>query len=262
MRDLVTVFALLASNLAQSFAQVSGDPFVVASGLFERGHWEAAEAAFRKLVAEQPTRAEAWKGLGVVYAARQDYESAEEPFRRACTLQPGFRDACLYHARDLYLLNRFQPAVAVIRKALPGDPKNTQLHRILALCLEALGDIPEAGKEFEAAIRLTRPSSPPAEDPRIDYGVYLFRLGSAEEALVPLNAAMEQNPNVARTHLELGAILLALDRVTEAAYRLEHAAKLDPGPARAHLLLTKAYQRLGRQAEAEVQLRQGSETVK
>ena len=227
------------------------------------GEHEPAEAiaALERSVALRPENAAAWKALGVVYAAQGDYEKAEKPFLNACRRQPALADACLYYGRTLYLLNRFQPAVEVLRRALANDRSNAQIYRLIALSWEALGEITRAGAAFQTAIRVYR-NSVPNEDPGIDYGVYLFRQGRAEPALEPLQIALKRHPDADRAHLELGCVLLSLDRLEEAGAHLERAVALDPGSARSHLLLGKVYLRLGKQEAGEEQLRQGSLTVR
>ena len=98
----------------------------------------------------------------------------------------------------------------------------------------------------------------PDEDPGIDYAVFLFREGRAEEAIVPLESVLKRHPDAARAHLEMGCIQLALDHLPEAAAQLERALELDPRVARAHLLLGKVYQRQGKSQAAEEHLRLGA----
>src|SRR5919198_297538 len=138
-----------------------------------------AIAALERSVALKPQYAPAWKALGVVYAEQGDYEHAEEPFHQACERQPALPDACLYFGRTLYLLNRFQPALYVLRNALQNDKNNPEIYRLIGLSAEALGEPAEAGAAFQSAVRLAKtiqagmPVLHPNEDPGIDYGVYL-----------------------------------------------------------------------------------------
>jgi tetratricopeptide (TPR) repeat protein len=213
------------------------------------------------LAADGPSDAAKWKALGVTHAAQGDYAGSEEPFHRACLLDPKLTDACLYFGRTLYLLDRFDQAVNVLRTTLANDPRNPEIYRIEALALEALGKADEAGAAFRQAIALNKDSAP-NENPAIDYGVFLYRSGRAEAALGPLQAAVRRYPGAARAQLELGCVLLALDRVELAAAHLERATALDPQGARGHLLLGKAYQRMGKNELARKQLDQGSRTVK
>jgi tetratricopeptide (TPR) repeat protein len=229
--------------------------------LSAEGKTDAALKAFQEAVRLRPEHAAAWKAIGVILATRGDYEGADNPFRKACGLQPSLADACLYHGRTLYLLNRFAPAVEILRLTVRRDSQNGEAYRLLGLSLEALGDVPSATAAFLQAMRNPL-RSPPDEDPGIDYGVFLFRQGKAEEAIAPLDEVLKRQPNAGRAHLELGCVLLALDRLNEAADHLEKAVALNPANTRAHLLLGKAYLRLGKTEAAEEQLRQGSRTVR
>jgi Tfp pilus assembly protein PilF len=208
-----------------------------------------------------PKDAAEWAALGVAHAGRGEYALAEEPFHQACLLKPDLPDACLFYGRVLYLQDRFDAALPVLRKAIGREPRSAQLHRIEALCLEALGRAAEAETAFRDAVRLER-GSHPDEDPAIDYGVFLYRQGRAGEALVPLESASQRHPDSARAQLELGCVLLSLGRAGDAAARLEHAVAINPALPRAHLLLGRAYQQLGKTELAARELDKGSRAVR
>jgi Flp pilus assembly protein TadD len=257
----VAAFTFIAHAAIASAQDDPNEIYRQGMRLFAEHKPDAAIAAFERVIALRPKNAAAWKALGVVYAAQRNFGAAENPLRTACELNPALPDACLYYGRTLYLLNRFQPAIDVLRRALANDRENAEIHRLLGLSLEGLGATEEAGVAFRNAVRLLR-GSPPNEDPGIDYGVYLFRLGSAEEAVAPIEAALARHPDAARAHLELGCVLLSLDRLQDAESHLERASALDPESSRTHLLLGKVYLRLGKTKAGEEQLSQGSRTVK
>jgi protein O-GlcNAc transferase len=261
LRNLPAIAVLATLFPALVWPQDAEVLFRQGGRLFAEGKLDAAIVALRHSVELRPGYAPAWKALGVVYASRGEFELAETPFRNACERQPWLPDACLYYGRTLYLLNRFQPAITVLRRTLQKERENHEAYRLLALSLEALGQAAEAGDAFRQAVRLNRAAAP-NEDPGIDYAVFLFRQGRAEDAIDPLEAALKRHPDAARAHLELGCIQLALDHLEEAAAHLERALALDPQSARAHLLLGKVYLRLGKPEAAEEHLRQGSLTVK
>jgi protein O-GlcNAc transferase len=250
---------LLSAVLA--LAQTADQAFQRGVKLFAEGRLDAAMASFREAVRAKPDHAPAWKGIGVLLASQGDVEGAETPFRNACEIQPALADACLYYGRTLYLLNRFPQAAEILRGVVRREPRSGEAYRLLGLSLEGMGDTAAAGDAFRQALRGI-PSNAANEDPGIDYGVFLFRQGRAEESVEPLREALKRHPAAARAYLELGCVQLSLDRVSEAAASLERSVALDEGNARAHLLLGKAYLRLGKNEAAEVQLRQGSRTVR
>ena len=253
--------AILLTGALAVLAQDADELYRVGIRLLSENQPAPAAEALERCVQLKPDHAAAWKALGVVSAAEGDYERAEKPFRTACELQARLPDACLYYGRTLYLLNRFQAALEVLRRALKNEPDNPQVHRLMALSLEALGNTAEAGAAFQKALQANR-GSPPNDDPGIDYGVFLYRQGRAEQAVEPLENVLKRHPDAGRAHLELGCVLLALDRLPQAEAHLERAVALDPKSGRSHLLLGKVYLRLGKDAAGVEQLRQGSLTVK
>ena len=207
-----------------------------------------------------PARARSWKALGAVHAALGDFKLAEAPFRRACELDPREEAACYYLGRNLYAQNRFEPALEAFRKALAYDaPKNHWMpHRGLGLALEALGRDAEAEAHLREAIRLGPGRWHAEDDPRVDYGVFLFRQGRTREALAPLEAALKDFADSARHRFELGRVLAQLDQLEAAVTHLERAVAVDPRHWAAHLLLGKTYLRLGKVEQAEPHLRIGA----
>jgi Flp pilus assembly protein TadD len=242
---------------APALCQSADGAFQLGSKLFAEGRIEAAMSAFREAVRLEPRHAPAWKAIGVVLASRGEVEGAEAAFRNACEFQPALPDACLYFGRTLYLLDRFPAAIAVLQPVTRREPKNAEAYRLLALSLQGAGETAQSAAAFQQAMRVYRGGAAD-EDPGIDYAVFLFRQGKAEEAIGPAEAVLKRHPDSARGQLELGCILLALDRVEDAAAHLERAAKLDPGKPRAHLLLGNAYLRLGKTAAGEEELRRAA----
>jgi protein O-GlcNAc transferase len=206
---------------------------------------QAAIALFRRSLQLRPNDAGTWATLGVAYSSFGDYLHAEEPFHKACLLKPLLPDACLYFGRTLYLLDRFEAALDVLRRAQENDPRSAQIRRVEALSLAALGRNSEAEAAFQEALRMEN-RGVPADDPAIDYGVFLFHQGRAEEGVAPLREVVRRHPDIGRAQLELGCVLLALERVEEAAGHLERAVALEPQSERAKLLLGKVRVRMGR----------------
>ena len=217
-------------------------------------HAEAA-AALSQAAAAEPRDAQIWKVLGIVHASQADYEAANTPFERACTLRPNLADACYYYARNLYALNRFTPSLEALRKVPSEERNSTRVRLAFAQALEALDRPGESEKEYLAAIRALGqgPKVSPDLDPRLHYAVFLFRQGRGKDALAPARAVVEAHPGSGRARFELGRILANDDDLQGAAAELAHAVEFGYGTP-AHLLLGKVYARLGRLEESQKHL--------
>jgi Flp pilus assembly protein TadD len=222
---------------------------------------EEAEERYSAQVKNQPSDAAAWKALGLLRASRGRLEAAAEALQHACTLRPADEESCYYYGRSLFALGRYDAAVQPLETALRATPRDRRwrVQRALARNFEWLGRAADAERSFREAIRLSRGRATLGEDPRVDFGSFLYRQGRTEEAMVPLQEAAEAKPSQARAHMELGRVLLQLDLVGAAAEALEKAVRLDPRDWSAHLLLGRAYLRLGRAADAEREMQTGQQ---
>lgn len=252
---LPVLLALLAS--AEQFYKTGVD-------LFQAGRLLEAVAPLQEAARLEPRNARYWLALGVVHAARQDYAAADEPFAAACRLEPRLPDACYYYGRNLYALNRFEPSIEALRKALPMDGRPWRVHTGIGQAQEALARAADAQSSFERAVRLfeASPASEQAkgeETPHLPYGVFLFRQGRFSEARNLLERAAADRPRSARAQFELGRLLYQLGELDKALGPLSAAVSLGHGAA-AHLLLGKTYLRLGRTAEAQPHLAAGNAT--
>lgn len=215
-----------------------------AVALIEKGNPQAAVPLLERASREQPKDARVWKALGVAHASMNEYSLAAPAFGEACRLAPNLADACYYHGRALYALNRFSESLAALRKA-PAGQCNVQLAKGQAH--EAAGNAKEAEAALRLALRTCGASTP---EPSAALGLFLIRVGRHTEAEPLLASAVQRFPNSASLRAHLARLLLAKDAAAEALPHLEAAVRLAPNSAQAHLLLAKAYTRLGRAAEA------------
>ena len=245
-------------------AIVGADPnsseahFYLGLAHFRAGRSAAARPPLERATALAPTNAQAWKILGLASTSSADPGSAAAALRKACDLAPRDEESCYYLARNLHALGHYEAARAPFEKALRAAPATmlARVHRAVALNFVAIGGSTEAERHFVKAIQLAG-RTPQGEDPRVDYGAFLFRQGRIDEALRPLQQAARDAPS-ARAGQELGRVLLHLGKVDEAVIHLEKAVALEPGNTNGHLLLGRAYLQLGRSAEGERELRLGA----
>lgn len=204
---------------------------------FEKHQYDAAISKLLRAVRTQPADSQAWKALGVSYAAKSDYVRAVDPLQRACKLDPKLEDACYFLGRALYALDRFELSAAVLRQQLPLDKHPWRIHLGIAQALEALGLPAEAEEEFRLAVA----NCSPLEDKAVvAYAHFLFRAGRLDDAVAALEPLLKTLPQSISGHLEMGRALYQLDRVTEAIPHLQTACSPSAESAPACRLLEKA----------------------
>jgi Tfp pilus assembly protein PilF len=186
-----------------------------------------------------------------------DLDAAAAALHRACELGPEDGESCYFFARDLYALGHYEAARAPFEKALRAATPAVaaKVYRAVALNFAALGSPTKAEQYFVKAVELAGRRPHDGEDPRVDYGAFLFRQGRTESALIPLQQAAHDMPSSPRANLELARVLLHLDKPEAAAACLEKAVRLEPENFNAHLLLGQAYLRLGRISEGDNETR-------
>jgi len=243
---VIAALLLLAAQAAGTYYQQGVD-------LYQKGRADEARVHLKRAVEQEPS-ARHWKALGVLEASVRQYAEAEPALREACRLDPKEQDACYYWGRALYALDRFQASLAALEQALAIDRQPGRAHLGMAQALEALGRAAEAERQFRRAVELGAGASADL-DPRLHFGIFLYRQGRTEEAIGRLRSARPS----ARTHYNLGRALFQQGRLDEAERQLRDAIRLDPAYAEAHLQLAGLYRRLGRVEDAERHAKQADQ---
>jgi tetratricopeptide (TPR) repeat protein len=145
--------------------------------LFRRADWAAAERECRAVIREEPDNARAFKLLGMIFVAQQQFAQADEPLRRACQLDPKDDLACYYLGRNEYALSRYQESRVILESALREHPRSDRIRTGLGLTLEALGQLPKAERQLAEAARGGSTEALSA------YGEFLFRQGRLAESI-------------------------------------------------------------------------------
>ena len=204
------------------------------------------------------------KRSGVVYASREDFERAETPFRNACERQPSLPDACLYYGRTLYLLNRFQPAIPVLRPdAAKGPRQRRGVPAARAYRWKRSGKPPSAGEAFRQAVRLTSRLARRTKIPASTTVYSCLARDRPSRRVEPLEGALKRHPDAGRAHTwNWAAFCWPWIACPRPPLTWSEPSRWIRGSGRAHLLLGKVYLRLGKTEAAEEHLRQGSRTVK
>lgn len=153
-----------------------------------------------------------------------DWDGAEQEFRRAIQLGPGYAVAHFYYANFLTGRSRFDEAIAEAREAVKLDP--------VSMVAES------------------------------NLGILYYNAGRYDEALESCRKALEMEPGLARPYDDLGRILLEIGAGSEAIAALEKAVSLSNRSARCLSCLAYAYAVAGRKDLAREILAELTETSK
>ncbi len=149
-----------------------------------------AAQAYERVLAFDPIVADAYSGLGILWAEAGDVERAE----------------------------------AVFAHGVEALPENAGLHFNLALIRAIRGDVSQAIAGFEHTLKLD-PNNRPARE---NLGGVLASVGRYAESVVHLERAALEAPEDASTQLLLARALLAMGSLDAARQVLATAIKLDP----------------------------------
>jgi tetratricopeptide (TPR) repeat protein len=150
------------------------------------------------------------------YLCDFDWTGAEQEFKRALELNPSSADTYDYYGRMLSALERYDEAIAMVKRAQELDP-------------------------------LAHP---------LDVASALLRAGRYDEALRAATPAIELDPHYARGHATLGWAYLKKGMSDEGLAELEKAVALSPGHSIWLGQLGQAYALVGKVGQAREVLRQ------
>jgi tetratricopeptide (TPR) repeat protein len=126
----------------------------LAAALDASGRAGEAVAAGRRAVALAPGLAEAHRQLGELLEAAGDTSEAAECFRRAAACAADTTAGRLDAARALLLEGDLREAEGRLREAAAVDPRNDELHKVLAEVLAKQGRFAEAIEACDRALNI------------------------------------------------------------------------------------------------------------
>ena len=148
----------------------------------------------------------------------------------------------------LILEGREEEARAHFESAARINPRDPMSHSNLGTYYETHNQIPEAVKEYEAAIAMTSDPGLLAQT-YANLGAAYRGLGDDEHAQSSYKQALQYNPNQFNAWLGLGLLAQKQGKLAEAITNLSRSVELQP-TARGYLALGDALQRSGRSLEA------------
>lgn len=107
-----------------------------------------AEGEYKAAVQENHYDVKAWSRLGDSVAARGDFKTAEEDYRRALAVRPKDSDAQTGLAIALISMNRIDQAIPLLESAVKNDPTNIAAHYRLSVLYRRVGRTADAEHEM------------------------------------------------------------------------------------------------------------------
>jgi tetratricopeptide (TPR) repeat protein len=243
--------------------------------LHRRGQWREAAALYEAALRENPGRAEAYHGLGIIASQSGDPARSVGLLEKAVALAPeratfvaGLGDALwAMHELDRSIaayrrsleLDSDQPGVlcnlgaslvdrgdleggiACFREAIRLQPSLAAAHNNLGRALRVRGETQQALEHLRQAVQL----DPASLDARGNLSRILLERGDAAEALPHAIEAVKSRPDLPDGLVHLGNVLYVLGRLDEAQACHREALRLTPGHASAHAALAGVQEQLG-----------------
>jgi predicted O-linked N-acetylglucosamine transferase (SPINDLY family) len=202
------------------------------------GRFAQAEAAYRKVLEQQPAQAETLHLLGLLYLENGRPDTAAEFIARAVKRKPRVPDYRHHLGLAWAGQGRLADAEGQFRQAIELRPEFVGAHNDLGNVLKQQDKTAEAELHYRRTLELN-PSHAAAHN---NLGVILAAGGNLDEAIVYYKRALELDPRDADTHLNLGNALRTLRRPDEAIAAYRNAIASRPDLAEAHLGLGASLQ--------------------
>ena len=223
-------------ELLQRAVRARDDVAVYHSNLGEMlrlsGRAKEAVASGCRAVELGPNQPQSLNNLGIAYFDTEDFEAAEQCYRRALALAPAYAEAYSNLGNVLRTTKRLEEAVAAYNRAIALKPNYAEAYNNLGTALRDQKKAAESEPVYRKALAL-KPDDPATLN---NLSLALMELDREEEAVQMLTRSSALDPPNGRTYVYLGSALLSLDRIEEAEAALQRALALTPEDADVHNL--------------------------
>lgn len=188
-------------------------------------------------MSSDPAAASEYYAQGRAHKARHELVAAEQAYRQALRLDPGYFDAWISLGILLRHLGRFAEAEACQREAVRIDPDHFLAVLNLGNVLFAQDRLQEAAQCFRQAVA----QNPHSAEAQNNFGRALLRLQDITQAAQHFSAALKINLDYFEAAEGLGICFFQAGRFEQAIEALAHASRLRPGSIETRLFLARAY---------------------
>lgn len=235
----------------RSVDQQTAQLLIQSQRALKQGDLRAARILADSVVARAPRLPDAHFQQGRVLSELKRFDAAEAAYREVLALNPDYRGAWYNLGNNAYRQQAYEDAVTFYRRAHAQYPSAETLVS-LGWTYAAQDEIEQAREAYRNAI--ARDSSYALAYARL--GQLYDDQGNPQEALKYSRKALNLEPSNGKYRYAVGSQLLRLDRPEDAAKHLRRATAERPWHQGAHYSLGQALMRLGREQEAERYLAQ------
>jgi tetratricopeptide (TPR) repeat protein len=165
-----------------------------------------------------------FNNLGLVFQQKKRFAEAIAAHRKAISLQPNLASAHSNLGLALQLAGRHDESVHSFQAAIKIEPKFAAAHFNLAIALSSLGRQDEAIGEYETAVRL----QPSYWEAYANLAISLKSIGQYDKAVHAYRSSIGIRPHIAETHFGLANALKEMGNYEEAITAYEAALAVNP----------------------------------
>ncbi|HVB85051.1 MAG TPA: tetratricopeptide repeat protein [Candidatus Dormibacteraeota bacterium] len=185
-----------------------------------------AKSQYQKAVALDPKMGAAYLNLGLTLLQSSPAD-AVDPLQHAADLLPDQPRPRFLLATALERSGKLNDAIAQYQAAEKLDAKDFETHLALGLALLHTNRLPDAEREFRAALVL-QSDSPEADEAHLGLGQCLIAQKQYQPGIAELGAYLNDHPKDAHIRVERAAALVDLGQLDQAMAELDRAASQGP----------------------------------
>ena len=225
--------------------ETEADTLLAASLAEDTGQNDAAEAAYRRVLAEDPKSAAASSGLAHILIGKKQYPEAEAILRSGLSQAPG--DPALTAQLALVLANQNDPeAVPLVEKLHQAHPQDAGITRMLAELLSESGQYAQSDQLYAGLLQ----ASPNDENLLVAHGQNLVEEKEFPQAYDVFKRVTDLNPANAEGWSGLAFAASKTGQPSMALHALTMRSKYLPENASTYFLWATSYDTLHQKAEA------------
>lgn len=190
--------------------------------LYQKGEWDEAIDVAQKLLKDRPEMTMAKDLLAFVLTQTEQTGKAEALLREA--IAKGEASDTMKKRLGLLLSERGEAAEAVQILSQFAGSKDPELHNAYGIALADLGRIPEAIRQFEAALQIDKTNASAYQN----LGVVALRVNDLNRAQQFLTRALQLNSKMPLALNSLGVVYARQNDYARAVDAWQKAVQLDP----------------------------------